>query len=78
MQAADAEGDASERELLESFGMTAVLAAAGIGEGRNWLVEIYADGHPSVLEEAELTARLLVAEAVRHRTGLLSVRSAVA
>ena len=78
VQAADTEADPSERELLESFGMTAVLAAAGIGEGRNWLVEIYADGHPSVLGEAELTARLIVAEAVRRRTGVLSVRSAVA
>lgn len=58
--------------------MTAVLAAAAPGEGRNWLVEVYADGHASALEEAEPTVRLLVAEAVRRRTGLLAVRSAVA
>ena len=58
--------------------MTAVLAAAGPGEGRNWLVEVYADGHPAALEEAEPAVRLLVAEAVRRRAGMRSVRSAVA
>jgi len=78
VRATDPDGDASERELLESFGMTAVLAAAAPGEGRNWLVEVYADGHASDLEEAEPTVRLLVGEAVRRRAELHNVRSAVA
>ncbi len=75
----DDEGaDRGERELLASFGMTAVVAAAASADGRSWLVEIYADENPSALEEAEHTVRLLVAEAVRHRTGLVPLRSAVA
>ena len=74
----DPEGDPGERDLLLSFGMTAVLAAAAPAEGRSWLVEIYADGSSSALEDAELTVRLLVAEAVRGRVGLAPVRSAVA
>ena len=78
VRTADSEGDPGERELLESFGMTAVLAAAGRGDGRSWLVEIYAYASTTRLEEAEPTVRLLVAEAVRRRSGLLSVRSAVA
>ena len=74
----DQDGDPGECELLASFGMTAVVAAAAPADGRSWLVEIYADGNPTPLEEAEHTVRLLVAEAVRHRTGLAPVRSAVA
>jgi diguanylate cyclase (GGDEF)-like protein len=75
---ADTDGDASERELLASFGMAAVLAAAVPGEGRNWLVEVYADGSSSALEEAESTVRLLVAEAVRRQAGPHHIRAAVA
>ncbi len=78
VRVADTDGDAGERELVASFGMAAVLAAAGPGEGRNWLVEVYVDGTSSALEEAESTVRLLVAEAVRRRQGLQHVRSAVA
>lgn len=78
VRASDQNGDAGERELLERFGMTAVLAAAAVGERRTWLAEIYADGPFSALEDAELTVRLLVAEAVRGRKLPHLVRSAVA
>ena len=78
IRAADRDADPGERELLESFGMTAVLATAGPSEGRSWLVEIYSDGSPLALEEAELTVRLLVAEALRRRQRLHGLRSAVA
>lgn len=78
VRSTDADADPGERGLLESYGMNAVLVAAGPGEGRSWLVEIYADGPSTLLEEVEPTVRLLVAEAVRRRTGLLPVRSAVA
>jgi len=58
--------------------MSAVLAAAAPADGGSWLVEIYADGPVEALEQAEPTLRLLVAEAVRRRTGLAALRSAVA
>ena len=72
----DADGDRAEIELLESFGMTALLAAAAPGDGGSWLVEVYSDGLPTLLEGAESTARLLVAEAVRRRAVLAPVRRA--
>ena len=56
--------------------MSAVLAAAAPAAGGSWLVEIYADAPLHALEQVEPTVRLLVAEAVRRRTGLASVRSA--
>ena len=64
--------------LVMTLGMNAVLAAAAPGEGRDWLVEVYSDGDPSLLEEAEPAVRLLIVEAVRQRTGLPTVRAAVA
>jgi len=74
----DPEADPGEAELLTTFRMSAVLAAAAPAAGGSWLVEIYADGSVEALERAEPTMRLLVAEAVRQRTGLAALRSAVA
>ena len=74
----DPGAEPSEADLLTAFRMSAVLAAAAPAEGGSWLVEIYADGAVEALGQAEPTARLLVAEAVRRRAGLASVRSAVA
>ena len=72
----DPEADRGEVALLELFRMSAVLAAAAPADGGSWLVEIYADGQPNDLEHVEPTLRLLVAEAVRRRSPLASVRSA--
>ena len=74
----DPEADPAEAELLKSFRMSAVLAAAAPADGGSWLAEIYADGPADALEHVEPSVRLLVAEAVRRRGVLVSVRSAVA
>jgi diguanylate cyclase (GGDEF)-like protein/putative nucleotidyltransferase with HDIG domain len=63
--AEDAEADSAERELLEGWSMTAVLAAAIPAPGGAWLAEIYADDATVDLHGAVAHVRLLVAEAVR-------------
>jgi len=86
VDATDADGDpvqlvlttppeSGEVELLDAFGMSAVLAAAAPADGGSWLVEIYADGSPDPLEQVEPTVRVLVAEAVRRRISLQTLRS---
>ncbi len=76
LRADDLEGDPAEIDLLESFGMSALLAAAAPADGGSWLVEVYSDGVPTMLEAAEATSRLLVAEAVRRRAVLAPARRA--
>ena len=76
LSADDADGDPGEIDLLRSFRMSALLAAAAPTDEGSWLVEIYADDTAVALEEAEPVVRLLVAEAVRRRTGLAAVRPA--
>ena len=63
--AEDFEADAAARRLLESWSMTAVLAAAAPGHGDGWLIELYADEGTMDLHGALPCVRLLVAEAVR-------------
>jgi hypothetical protein len=63
--AEDFEADAAERKLLESWAMTAVLAAAAPDGAAGWLVELYADEATMDLHGAVPAVRLLVAEAVR-------------
>jgi diguanylate cyclase (GGDEF)-like protein len=65
----DPEADPAERALLDSWGLTAVLAAAGADDRGAWLVEIYADERTAALDQAEPALRLLVAEAVRGAAG---------
>ncbi|MSO94346.1 MAG: diguanylate cyclase [Thermoleophilia bacterium] len=77
VRAGDPASDPAERELLESFGMTALIAAACPDDDRCWLVEIYLDADFEQLEQAELAVRLLVAEAVRCRLKPPVVESAV-
>ena len=61
----DSEADAAERRLLESWSMSAVLAAA-VPAGRDgWLLELYADDATLDLHGALAGVRMLVSEAVR-------------
>ena len=61
----DPSADPAERELLRAWGMSAVLAAsARDARGDRWLVELYADGHTSALDEGARHLRTLVREAI--------------
>jgi diguanylate cyclase (GGDEF)-like protein/putative nucleotidyltransferase with HDIG domain len=61
----DLEADAAERRLLESWSLTAVLAAATPAGRDGWLLELYADDATLDLHGAVAGVRMLVAEAVR-------------
>jgi diguanylate cyclase (GGDEF)-like protein len=63
--AEDEEADEAERQLLQEWSMTAVLAAASPGPHGSWLIELYADERTRDLHTVAPYARLLVAEAVR-------------
>ncbi len=63
--AEDREADDAERQLLESLGLSGVLAAGAPSHDGAWLVEIYADGGTVDLHGAAPYIRMLAAEAVR-------------
>jgi diguanylate cyclase (GGDEF)-like protein len=76
LYAGDEEADRAERALLESWGMTDVLAAAA-SDGRGaWLLEIYGDAASADLRLADAALRLLAAHAVRPAAGLRLERRA--
>jgi diguanylate cyclase (GGDEF)-like protein len=63
--AEDLEADDAERQLLESWSLSAVVAAAAPAHDGAWLVELYAGEDTADLHAAAPYVRLLVAEAVR-------------
>lgn len=61
----DPDADPAERELLDRWGMTSVLACGAVTQrGERWLLELYADGATVPLNEVLPALRLLSAEAV--------------
>jgi diguanylate cyclase (GGDEF)-like protein len=70
LYAADPEADASERALLDEWGMTDVLLAAAADGRGAWLIEIFGDRESAELALADGALRLLCAHAVRPAAGL--------
>jgi HD-GYP domain-containing protein (c-di-GMP phosphodiesterase class II) len=67
VRAGDESADPAERELLERYNRTAVLAAAAADHAFTWLLEIYSDERSAPLDEAMLEAGLLVRAAIPPR-----------
>jgi diguanylate cyclase (GGDEF)-like protein len=63
----DETGDPAERNILEHFGRTGVLAAAAADHDGTWLLEVYSDERSAALEEGRLEAGLLVRAALPPR-----------